>query len=209
MILRLNHDLSARLKQLYSDMESAYDDVAALIGLTCTGCPDNCCDSYFMHHTYIEWGYLWEGMATLTEQKQQEILARAEEYEKNSRPVLQRNERPQLMCPLNENGRCILYTHRLMVCRTHGVTASMTRPDGRKLEFPGCFRCQEIMVQRDPAEPAVPPMDRTALLRRLVMLEQEFLSGKRHIVPRVKMTIGGMLIGGPPSIAHCSDGECG
>ena len=60
MILRLSPALSVQLKQLYDDMESDYDDVAALIGLSCSGCPDNCCDSYFMPHTYIEWGYLWE-----------------------------------------------------------------------------------------------------------------------------------------------------
>lgn len=207
MILRLSPEITARLAQLYEDMERSYDEVAAIIGLTCTGCPDNCCDSYFMHHTYIEWGYLWEGMGELSPEKQQEILRRAEEYEHQSMSAQQWGERPQIMCPLNEGGRCILYRHRLMVCRTHGVTASMTRPDGKKLEFPGCFRCQEIIEQSGVDQPDVTVMDRTDLLRRLVMLEQEFMEGRRHIVPRVKMTIAGMLVSGPPSNSHCSDGN--
>lgn len=194
-----------RLAQLYEDMERDYDEVAAVIGLSCTGCPDNCCDSYFMHHTYVEWGYLWEGMAELPQEKQQEILRRAEEYEQHSMAAQRRGERPQSMCPLNEGGRCILYKHRLMVCRTHGVSASMTRPDGKKIEFPGCFRCQEIITERELDSPVAEPMDRTELLRRLVVLEQELLAGRRHIVPRVKMTIAGMLVAGPPSISHCSD----
>ena len=206
MILHLNPTITARLAELYRDMELRYDEVAAVIGLSCAGCPDNCCDSYFMHHTYVEWGYLWKGMAELPPEKQREILARAETYEQQSRAFLARGERPQLMCPLNEEGRCILYQHRLMVCRTHGVNARMTRPDGQLLEFPGCFRCQEIVETRDPAEPDIQPMDRTELLRRLVMLEQELLLGKKHVLPQVKMTIAGMLVSGPPSVAHCSDG---
>ena len=207
MILRLSPDLSARFARLYEDMECSYDEVAALIGLTCTGCPDNCCDSYFMHHTYIEWGYLWEGLNELPPEKQQEILRRAQQYEQECISAGQRGERPQAMCPLNEGGRCMLYKHRLMVCRTHGVTASMTRPDGQKLEFPGCFRCQEILEEEGNDRPAAPVMDRTDLLRRLVLLEQEFLQSKHHVLPRVKMTIAGMLVSGPPSVPHCSDAQ--
>ena len=109
------------------------------------------------------------------------------------------------MCPLNEEGRCSLYAHRLMVCRTHGVPASMIRPDGRQLTFPGCFRCQELVEKRGLGEDDTPLMERTELLTRLVRLEQEFLEGKRHMAPKVKRTISAMLISGPPELPHCSD----
>lgn len=199
MKLVLGLELAEQLRLLYREMEISYDKVAGQLGLTCSGCSDNCCDSYFMHHTYIEWSYLWHGLSELSPEKQKEILGRAEEYERKCEESLSAGMRPQIMCPLNDNGRCILYKHRLMVCRTHGVTAAMTRPDGKRLQFPGCFRCQDIVEKNYPDVQQVPVMDRTGLLRQLVILEQRYLSGK-HITPRVKTTIAGMLASGPPSL---------
>lgn len=198
-------ELAEQVRLLYDEMETAYDQVARQLGLSCSGCPDNCCDSYFMHHTYVEWSYLWYGFSELPADKQKELINRAEKYEQECKTALQDQERPQAMCPLNESGRCILYKHRLMVCRTHGVTAAMTRPDGKRLQFPGCFRCQDIVEKNYADLSQVPVMDRTALLRQLVLLEQQFLSGRRHLFPRVKMTIAEMLTGGPPSLSDCSE----
>ncbi len=205
MRLILGSELAEQLDLLYNEMAAAYDQVAGQLGLTCSGCPDNCCDSYFMHHTYLEWSYLWRGLAELPGDKQKEILARAEEYEQKCQAAISAGQRPQFMCPLNESERCILYEHRLMVCRTHGVPAAMTRPDGKRLKFPGCFRCQDIVEKNYPDSEQVVVMDRTGLLRQLVVLEQQFLSGKRHLAPRVKMTIAGMLTSGPPALPDCSD----
>ena len=205
MLLILPPELAEELKILYEDMEKAYDTVAQKLGHGCDGCPDNCCDSYFLHHTYIEWAYLWYGFAALPSDRRETILARARAYEMEAQKLIGSGERPKIMCPLNEAGRCGLYEHRLMVCRTHGVPASMTRPDGKILTFPGCFRCQELVEGQGLSENETPLMERTELLRRLVLLEQEFLSGKRHMAPKVKRTIGAMLISGPPDLPHCSD----
>ena len=198
MKLSLSPEITVQIGQLYYDMEKAYDIVADQLKLSCTGCPDNCCDSYFLHHTYLEWGYLWFGLEKLSFKKQQEIFNRAEKYDRQSEELVKQGERPRLMCPLNENGRCVLYQFRLMICRTHGVPAAMIRPDGRKLSFPGCFVCQEI-VEKDYMDISdVPVMERTELLKRMVALEQALLQGKRHLVPRLKMTIAKMLVSGPP-----------
>lgn len=205
MRLILPPELADELRILYEDMENAYDAVARQLGHTCDGCPDNCCDSYFLHHTYIEWAYLWQGLAALPEGRRRELVARAEAYELEAQKKIAQGQRPKLMCPLNERGRCSLYAHRLMVCRTHGVPASMTRPDGKRLEFPGCFRCQELVAAQDLAQDELVLMERTELLKRLVLLEQEFLQGKRHIAPRVKRTIAAMLLSGPPDLPHCSE----
>lgn len=205
MRLILPPGLTEQLRVLYEDMEKAYDDVAHQLGHGCDGCPDNCCDSYFLHHTYIEWAYLWQGLVELSEDRRRALLARAEAYEREAAQLIEQGHRPKLMCPLNEEGRCSLYAHRLMVCRTHGVPASMIRPDGRQLTFPGCFRCQELVEKRGLGEDDTPLMERTELLTRLVRLEQEFLSGKRHMAPKVKRTISAMLISGPPGLPHCSD----
>ncbi len=205
MELHLKPALAAKLKCLYEDMAQAYDVVADELGHGCDGCPDNCCDSYFRHHTYIEWAYLWLGVAALPADRRGVLLARAREYVLQSEKEIGGGERPKLMCPLNEAGRCSLYAHRLMVCRTHGVPASMTMPDGKRLNFPGCFRCQELVEGKGLQEEEIPVMERTDLLRRLVALEQEFLEGRRHLAPKVKRTIAHMLVSGPPNLPHCSD----
>jgi len=192
--------LSKTLTEIYAAMESGYDTVAAEIGLTCTGCPDNCCDSYFLHHTYSEWAYLRQGIRGLDDDRQDRIMVRSKQYIQESRAALARGERPQLMCPLNENGLCALYAHRLMICRMHGIPAAMTRPDGRTLRFPGCFRCQEIVEKRYNRESDAPFMDRTELFRRLAGLESELLGDKRHLFPRVKRTIAEMIVDGPPRV---------
>ena len=51
-----------KLAALYTRMADAYADAAGRIGLSCAGCADNCCHSYFQHHTYVEWAYLWQGL---------------------------------------------------------------------------------------------------------------------------------------------------
>lgn len=190
-------EMIKRVEDLYEEMENAYDRVAKQIGFGCQGCPDNCCDSYFLHYTYLEWCYLWLGFKQLPTVKQEDVLKRARDYIAVAAESLGREERPQKMCPLNENGLCIVYKHRLMVCRTHGVPAAMTRPDGRRLEFPGCFRCQEMVEERgESAE----PFERTEMLRRLALMENELLQNRRHLHPKVKMTIAEMLVKGPPRL---------
>ena len=203
MKLILPEDTLVQIAELYDDMEKAYDRVASAIGLSCTGCPDNCCDSYFLHHTYTEWAYLILGFSRLPEETQRAIHDRSLSYITQCHKELGEGRRPKVMCPLNESGRCILYKHRLMVCRTHGVPAVMTRPDGRRLNFPGCFRCQGIVEQQYQGKDEIPEMERTPLLSRLVSLEQDLLKGKRHMAPKVKKTIAEMIIEGLPEAPGC------
>ena len=203
--ITLNPDQAARVRQIYEEMERGYEQVAAQLQFSCDGCPDNCCDSYFQHHTFVEWAYLWLGFSQLPESRQEEIRERSRRYSVACDQALAQNERPQVMCPLNENGRCLLYAHRLMVCRTHGVPATMQRPDGRRLNFPGCFRCQEIVKKGFTSEAEVKRTERTPLLQSLAMLENELMDNRRHLYPRIKLTIAQMLVNGPPSVAvpHC------
>jgi hypothetical protein len=198
----LSDDQAGRIKKIYEEMEQGYEQVAKELRFSCDGCPDNCCDSWFQHHTFVEWAYLWKGFRQLPEERQSAILELSRLFIVKSEEVLARNERPQIMCPLNENGRCVLYGYRLMVCRTHGVPATMQRPDGQRLDFPGCFRCQDLVKKMFAAvSRAVPRAERTLLLSRLAMLENELMDGKRHLYPRIKMTIAQMLVNGPPKIA--------
>jgi hypothetical protein len=144
------------------------------------------------------------GVSLLPRARQQEIFDRAHRYLEECERALNEDLRPQVLCPLNENGLCVLYKHRLLVCRTHGVPAAMTRPDGRTMRFPGCFRCQEIVESRDEQE-QLPYVERTQLLRKLAFLENELLQNRRHLLPKVRLTIAEMLVKGPPHISrlHC------
>jgi hypothetical protein len=200
----LSEQMVKELEDIYEKLQQEYEKVAGLLNFSCSGCPDNCCDSYFLHHTYAEWAYLWQGIRQLEPKRQQTLIARAKSYIEQCERDLAAGQRPQIMCPLNEEGLCALYEHRLLVCRTHGVPATMTRPDGQILRFPGCFRCQDIVdVQYDQEQP--PHVERTVLLRKLALLENELLENKRHLMPKVKITIAEMLVKGPPAIPrlHC------
>jgi hypothetical protein len=187
-------ELAARLADLYDRMAGAYDQVAGKLAFTCAGCPDNCCDSLFLHYTLIEWAYLWQGLRELPREELQEIKNRAENYLAETSASLARGARPQAMCPLNENGLCRLYRHRLMICRMHGVPSGITRPDGRAMQFPGCFRCQELTA----GMARIPEVDRTELYRELAGLERELVAATGKGRPRIKMTIAEMIAGGPP-----------
>ncbi len=205
----LPENVLSELEDIYDRLQQQYSDVALDLDFSCAGCSDNCCDSYFLHHTYAEWAHLWLGFMQLDPEKQSEVLQRCRKYQELSEVALAAGERPLLMCPLNEDGLCLLYEHRLLVCRTHGVPATITRPDGKTIQFPGCFRCQEIVENR-PVEKQCPSVERTTLLTRLAQLENELLDHKRHLMPRVKITIAEMLMKGPPSVprSHCERERC-
>jgi len=194
--LELTSEFVRAVADLYRDMEAAYDDTARALEFTCSDCPDNCCDSYFLHHTYTEWAYLWHGLKTIDAGTLQTIQESASEYVIRAESSLARGERPIIMCPLNSEGLCTLYPFRMMICRLHGVPATFTRPDDRKMNFPGCFRCQE----QNPEQKNITPLDRTGFFQRLVNLELELLGHRRQTAPRVKLTIAQMIVKGPPAL---------
>ncbi len=197
-IMQLPPELTQEMEAIYTAMANGYETVATAIGLTCDNCPDNCCDSYFLHYTYCEWAYLWQGLQQLDSARLEEIRRRARSNVESSRLALAEDTRPQIMCPLNEGGRCQLYHHRLMICRSHGVPALLTSPNGRRQRFPGCFRCQEMVEERYSQAELAPAMERTELFRRLVLVEQRLLGAGRPHYAKIRLTIAEMIVQGPP-----------
>lgn len=196
--LLLPPELEREMAAVYAELARAYEVVASALGLSCSGCPDNCCDSWFFHYTYCEWAYLWQGLKQLDGATLAAIHARAEAYLDAARKAEAAGQRPRLLCPLNEGGLCRLYRHRLLICRSHGVPATLAGPDGRMRCFPGCFRCQEL-VAGSFGEPAqAPAMERTVLFRRLALVEQRLLGPDRRSYPRLRLTIADMIVQGPP-----------
>ncbi len=193
-------NLFRKLAALYRDMDASYEQAAAEIGLTCQGCADNCCVSFFQHHTHVEWAYLWKGLSELDEERVHTFTARAEDWLRDARLAVAAGGRPRIMCPLNEDGLCAVYSHRLMICRMHGVPNRMVRPDGREVAFPGCDRAQKLVEELK--EQGVEPqgVDRTGFYRRLAALEMDMAGKRKGGMVRVDMTLAEMLVAGPPRI---------
>ena len=198
--LLLPPDLTAEMTAIYAELQADYERVAGLINLTCADCPDNCCDSYFLHYTWCEWAFLWQGLRQLDAATLADIRERARLYREAAARAIAADERPQIMCPLNEGGRCRVYAHRLLICRSHGVPAILTAPNGQRRRFPGCFRCQELVAAKYAHPDAAPAVDRTALFGRLARLEQRFLGDRRPLHPKLRLTIADMITEGPPRL---------
>ena len=183
-----------RLSDLYQRMEDAYSLAAREAGLSCQDCPDNCCTSYFRHHTRVEWAYFIKGLNLAREDLRIRIIHRAGEYVEKMHQDLSLGRTPDIMCPVNENGLCTLYEYRLMICRLHGVPTFHTRPDGQVMEFPGCFRTRERNRELEDFS----RLDRTVFYRELAALEQAFAGPRLARLPRVNLTLAEMIVQGWP-----------
>ena len=183
------------LKTLYAEMEQAYGEHARSAGLSCEGCPTNCCTSFFQHHTYVEWIYAVKGVQAYTKEKQKEVVERAKAYTAHAKERLAAQTVPNAMCPLNEDGLCIIYPYRLMICRMHGTKNFLRLPNGREQHFRGCERFVAL-----PNAGEVPYLDRTPFYQRLAALEMEVLRRAGRPLPGVKLTLAEMIILGPPKI---------
>ncbi len=181
-----------RLADLYYRMGQAYEQVAEEVGLACADCPDNCCTSYFQHHTRLEWAYFIKGLSEAEQDLRQRIADRAVDYVEHARNDIGRGRTPDIMCPVNEDGLCMLYDYRLMICRLHGVPTVHTRPDSQVLAFPGCFRVQE----RTGSTQDYARLDRTVFYQELAALERAFVGPKIAVLPRVNLTLAEMIIQG-------------
>lgn len=181
-----------RLESLYRRMQEGYDAACQGTGFTCSGCENNCCTSYFQHHTYVEWLYLMKGLDALPAERREAYMDRARHYVYEAHGALARGEKPSAMCPLNDDGLCGLYTHRLMICRLHGVPHLLAGRDGRAARYPGCHRF--------PAGSQAAPLDRTPLYRDLARLEMDLLGKRIRALPKVNLTLAEMMVQGAPSI---------
>jgi Fe-S-cluster containining protein len=177
-----------RLQRIYAAMDTAYGQAAAGYGFVCDGCEESCCRTRFYHHTLIEYLGLREGFRQLRDERQNQIRQRAatvvDAYEKNL--IAGTNAKP--MCPLNEEGRCLLYAHRPMICRLHGIPHEL-HPPGRAPQLgPGCAefhrRCGRAIYH---------PFDRTPLYTELADIESEL---QQILAPprKIRMTISEMLL---------------
>ena len=188
------------LADLYRRMESAYAATAKAAGLDCKGCEHNCCTSYFQHHTYVEWIYLHKGLGALPAERRSTYIGRAEAYVAEARASVAVGCAPAIMCPLNDDGLCGLYTHRMMICRLHGTRNTLSSPNGTQRTFPGCARFTALPVVLEGPEESIPTLDRTPFYRELAGLEKALFTRIGRPLPRVDLTLAEMIVLGPPPL---------
>jgi hypothetical protein len=179
-----------RLRDIYAAMDDAYDAVAQKYGFTCDHCPDNCCLTRFYNLTYLEYYYLLAGVGQLPAERQQQIRRKAQEVVGRVAADEAAGRTPRHMCPLNVEGRCGLHSHRLMICRLHGIPHEFRFPDGRVSYGEGCSVFGERCGDRNYIV-----FDRTLFYQQLSSLEKDFRQAA-GINGKIKMTIAQMIVAG-------------
>jgi len=193
MNLSMKHtDLAApffiRLQKIYSNMDEQYRQTAEYYGFNCRGCDDNCCMTFFFHHTYLEFFYLMEGIDALTTDIRESLIEKAKAASRKTAEMGTMRASFRIMCPLNMEGLCILYDRRPMICRMHGIPHELKTPGGQVKYGPGCdafsSRCGSKKIFR---------FDRTTFYIEMSNLEKE-LRQKLNISRKFKKTIIRMLV---------------
>lgn len=184
-----HRQLMKELAALFEEMDQAYDRVAERCGFVCNGCGENCCRTRFYHHTLAEYLYLKEGLARFPDETRQRLAKRAAAAVDRMRAAEAAGRAVTEMCPLNEDERCLLYAHRPMICRLHGIPHQLRRPDGRVQEGPGCG---DFDRQCSPPRPEA-VLDRTPLYTALARLERR-LRSLWDYHPKIKMTLAEMVV---------------
>ncbi|BBO76474.1 hypothetical protein DSCW_38910 [Desulfosarcina widdelii] len=189
-----------RLASLFEQMDAAYAAVAGQYGFQCNGCADNCCRTRFYHHTLIEYLYLMEGINALDADTAGETHLRARQVCEKMADADRQGKSFFMMCPLNRDEQCILYSCRPMICRLHGIPHELRRADGSVVKMPGC---DAFFSQcRDRGKTDYIRFDRTPLYRQMAMLERE-LRLATGVDDPIKLTVAQMLAtptGGPCEI---------
>jgi len=184
------------LALLYRRMDKNWNKVAEKYNFKCNGCKDNCCKSLFFHHTYIEQAYLRHGFDLLDQTKKEMILSRAENYcrqtfswnQENGNQANQSSEIKSLKinCPANEEGRCILYSYRPLICRLHGLPHELNRPGFEPFKGPGCA------AGKFHDKPYI-QFDRTPFYQQMAQLEMTFRQ-EFNKTGKIKETIAQILL---------------
>ncbi len=174
-----------RLSAIYKGIDIAYSEAQAHYNFSCEGCADNCCVTKFHHYTVIEELYLAEGLKKIAGDKIKSILARAGEVVKMHDSS---DESIRVMCPLNENGLCMPYEHRPMICRIHGVPYELFR--NFKVEYgEGCWR----FIKEKEAEAKDFRLNRTGFYLDMAGLERD-VRAKLNFTGRHKKTTAEMAL---------------
>lgn len=183
-----------KLRSLFEEMDEKYALATNFYGLHCRGCQNNCCETLFYHHTYLEFFYLKKGFSSLPSQVREDVLKRAGNVVHKTMDANAKIGKMRIMCPLNVDGLCILYEFRPMICRLHGIPSELkissqrASNSGKKIVSAGC----ETFFKKC-GHKAYYPFDRTPFYYKVSQLEKE-LKDTFGFHKKLKMTVAEILI---------------
>ncbi len=175
---------------IFEGMDDAYAGVAEHYGFNCKGCEDNCCLTRFYHHTLLEYFCIKEGLDALDANTRELVSEKARKVIRETAGVDARGETPRIMCPLNEDGLCILYERRPMICRLHGISHELRRPGYAAIRAPGCDAFKNQCKDK-----AYSKFDRTPFYKKMAMLEQDIRRAS-GVMDKIKMTVAEIIVDG-------------
>jgi Fe-S-cluster containining protein len=176
-----------RLTRLYDAMDRGYARAADTYGFHCDGCADNCCRTRFYHHTHLEYLFILQGVSSPDAKKQLMVQSRAAQVCRSYDRADEQGLPVRVLCPLNIDGRCILYAYRPMICRLHGIAHQLRKPGQSTIYGPGCATFDERCGDKPYFQ-----FDRTPFYMDMVRLENEFKQNA-GLTARIKMTISRMI----------------
>jgi len=168
-------------------MDKAFDKAASHYGFKCNGCENNCCKSFFYHHTYIEKDYLLSKANDFTLEEKIALKKSAESY---LAIVLSDNTelKKKPLCPLNKNEHCSLYKVRPMICRLHGIPHHLSIPGKDITKNPGCDAGASFFNST-----SYYSFDRIPYYQEMARIEKEYR--QKFAKPgKIKQTIAHMLL---------------
>jgi len=177
-----------RLKTIFASMDSKYKEAADYYGFNCTGCEESCCLTRFYHHTLLEYFYLHEGFKTLDQEQQNQIKHKAAEVCRQTDLADEKDQPVRLMCPLNCDGRCVLYSYRPMICRLFGIPHELQQPGTEVAHRPGCGVFSEHCLDKGYFK-----FNRTPFFIEMAKMEME-LKQTVEITQKIKLTVADMVI---------------
>ncbi len=181
-----------RLKEIFAAISEKYDQAASHYGFHCSGCDENCCETLFFHHTYLEFFYLKQGFERLHPDIRKRISGRAvevcTEVTQNSGKA---GQTVRIMCPVNIGGKCAIYDYRPMICRMHGIPSEWTFP-GNTGKNKTVFGSGCELFSRQCARKKYFKFDRTPYYIRMSRLEQQL---REHfgLNQKIRMTVAQIL----------------
>ena len=135
-----------------------------------------------------EYGYILKGYRLLDWRKCADIREKALNGIGDRKARDKKERAGRYLCPLNFDGRCILYSFRPMICRLHGIPHEFQTINPKVFHAPGCdlFTAQHGNMEYF-------KFDRTPFYTRMAKLESQ-LKQAIQIDSKLKMTIAEMIV---------------